>query len=353
MNKLFFELIQVALHRRDYLSHTPSADEWNILFNMAKKQTLIGVCFAAIEPLHYQKQAPPLELMMKWFGIAEQIRVHNTEMNSQCSELQQRLFTDGIRSCVLKGQAIAKYYDDYLEPFRQSGDIDIWLDGTHRSIMEYVNSVSPTNTVRWLHTQMYVFEKTEVEAHFRPSYLECPWYDKSLQRFFDSERESCFSEAKCTDRFNQVFILAHAFRHFFSEGVGMRQLMDYYFVLKNSQMRTSHSEFAKVMSATGMKRFAGAVMWMMQYVFGLESEYLLCEPDEKSGRFLLDEVMQSGNFGHQDKRIKHIVSEGEFHRYCRIAVYNFRIVRFSPWIVVCSPIWRLWHWCWRKVKGYK
>ena len=105
--------------------------------------------------------------------------------------------------------------------------------------MEYVNSVAPTDDVRWLHTRLDVFNDAEVEMHFMPSYLECPWQNRALQRFFDSEKEACFASGKCTDRFNQVFILAHAFRHLFSEGVGMRQLMDYYFVLKNSGWRQS------------------------------------------------------------------------------------------------------------------
>ena len=186
-----------------------------------------------------------------------------------------------------------------------------------------------------------------------PSYLECPWQNRALQRFFDSEKEACFASGKCTDRFNQVFILAHAFRHLFSEGVGMRQLMDYYFVLKNSVESIPRKEFSLFMNRTGMERFAKAVMWIMQQVFGLESEYLLCEPSEKYGRLLLNEVMKSGNFGHQDERVNRSKNESAIHRFWRIGVYNCRVMSFSPWTVICSPLWRLWHWCWRKKNGYR
>lgn len=362
MTKLFIELIQISISSRVCLSRTPNATEWGELYAVAKKQSLVGVCFAAVQRLsniedsiHHTPYTINLSevLYLQWLGMAAKIQQWNQVVDEQCVALQKRLSADGFRSCVLKGQGVGQQYDEHLRGLRQSGDIDVWLDGSHESIMEYVNRVSPTNEVRWLHTQMKVFQDTDVEVHFRPSYLECPWQDRALQKFFDSEKEACFANGRCTDRFNLVFILAHAFRHVFSEGVGLRQLMDYYFVLKNSKERMSREEFTEVMKATGMYGFAKAVMWIMQEVFGLGEEYLLCETSEKDGRFLSDEVMQSGNFGHQDERVKHRADESAFHRFWRIALYNCRVVRFSPWIVVCSSFWRLWHWSWRKRKGYK
>lgn len=353
INTLFFELIQVALGVRVCLSHSPTDKEWKMLYDIAKKQSLVGVCFAGVQRLQTQRQEPPEMLYLTWMGMAAKIQQRNEVLNLQCTELQYILKAENIRSCVLKGQSVAGYYDTCLLNLRQSGDIDVWLDGSREEIMKYVNNISPTNEVRWLHTQMKVYDNTDVEVHFLPSYLECPWQDKALQNFFDGERGACFTCCKCTDRFNQVFILAHAFRHLFGEGIGLRQLMDYYFVLKNSRGRLSREECAEVMKATGMYRFAKAVMWIVQAVFGLEEEYLLCEASEKDGRFLLDEVMQSGNFGHQDERVKHTAGEGAFLRFWRITLYNCRVIRFSPWIVVCSPFWRLWHWSWRKRKGYK
>lgn len=370
MNPLFFELIRVALHRQDSLSHTPSAKEWVGLYHIAEKQALLGVCFYAIRRLDEQGQSVniPEAIRMQWLGVTAQIQRRNEVLNRRCEELHKRLRDAGFRSCILKGQSMAKLYNlDFdlnlnidlnlnagsnLGLYRQSGDIDVWLDGDRKQIMEYVNSIAPTNNVRWLHTQLVVFDDAAVEVHFMPSYLECPWHNRALQRFFDSEMEACFASGKCTDRLNQVFILAHAFRHLFSEGVGMRQLMDYYFVLHNLTLNVNHNANA-TFRLFGMERFAKAVMWVMQEVFGLESEYLLCEPSEKYGRLLLNEVMKSGNFGHQDERVNRSKNESAIHRFWRIGVYNCRVMSFSPWTVICSPLWRLWHWCWRKKNGYR
>lgn len=375
MNQLFFELTRVALHKQDCLSHTPSAKEWEDLYLIANKQALLGVCYYAVQRLIKQEQSVniPEAVRMQWLGMTVQIQQRNEVQNRRCAELQNMLNDAGFRSCILKGQSIAKLYNLVLDfnfnkddnrdhgnnPkynlgfYRQSGDIDVWLEGSRLQIMDYVNHVAPTDDVRWLHTRLDVFDDAEVEIHFMPSYLECPWHNRALQRFFESEKEACFAIDANTDRFNQVFILAHAFRHLFSEGVGMRQLMDYYFVLKNSVESIPRKEFSLILSRTGMTRFAKAVMWIMQQVFGLEREYLLCEPSEKYGRLLLDEVMLSGNFGHQDKRIKRRQNESAIHRFIRIGVYNCRVMSFSPWTVICSPFWRLWHWCWRKNNGYR
>lgn len=45
---LFPELIQVALRAKASLSLLPTADEWGELYSLAKKQSLVGVCFAGV-----------------------------------------------------------------------------------------------------------------------------------------------------------------------------------------------------------------------------------------------------------------------------------------------------------------
>lgn len=51
MNKLFYELIRVAIGTQATLSRLPSETEWEELFEMAEKQSLIGVCFDGIHVL--------------------------------------------------------------------------------------------------------------------------------------------------------------------------------------------------------------------------------------------------------------------------------------------------------------
>ena len=100
-----------------------------------------------------------------------------------------------------------------------------------------------------------------------------------------------------------------------------------------------------------MMRFARAMMWVMAEVFGLEEEYLITTPDEREGRFLLSEIMLAGNFGHYDERLQHERGESALHWGLRKVKRNFRFVFSYPSEVLWSPIFKLWHWAWRRRHG--
>lgn len=76
-------------------------------------------------------------------------------------------------------------------------------------------------------------------------------------------------------------------------------------------------------------KFAKGVMWIMHEVFGMERECMICEPDEKEGRFLLNEVMTGGNFGHHDERSKKVGS-GKMSELWRNVQHNWHLASHYP-----------------------
>lgn len=149
------------------------------------------------------------------------------------------------------------------------------------------------------------------------------------------------------------------YHHVMFEGIGLRQMMDYYFVLKTSSKIKDQSSKCFILQkaqstieSLGLKKFAQGVMYIMQSVFGLSEDILLFEPDPKIGQLLLSEILEGGNFGHHDKRHEVLKSKGLFGKGWGRLKKKFRFISFGFWDIVCSPFWSLWQITWRKVHGY-
>ena len=367
---IFTELIRVSIGNQVCLSCGPSTAEWNALYGMAVKQAVAGVCFYGIQRLPKEQQ-PPKDLLLRWFALAEQIKNRNRRVNARACELQKLLEDEGLRACVLKGQGVARLYDfndngnlnvnDKLGAYRQSGDIDVWVDGERDDTIRHMKAHYKCGRAVIHHIDVEVFDDVPVEVHFVPSYsYSLPRY-RAYRRFFNEYKNECFVPSGfgfCVPSlgFNVVYMLLHIFRHVFHEGIGLRQLMDYYFVLRNVNVNLNLNRNAnanKALREMGLLRFAAAVMYVEQEVFGLQKEYMLCEPDEKAGRFLLDEIMRAGNFGQYDPRIREAHSGGSLMLYMKNVKRIFSMVRYYPSEVLWAPFWKVGHFVWRKVKGYE
>jgi hypothetical protein len=95
-------------------------------------------------------------------------------------------------------------------------------------------------------------------------------------------------------------------------------------------------------------------MWVMHEVLGMPREWMLWEPDEKEGRYILEQVMMGGNFGHHDERLKH--SGGKLGAVKAILTHNMHLLTHYPSDVIWAPVWIVWHKLWKmwiQIKGLK
>lgn len=154
-----------------------------------------------------------------------------------------------------------------------------------------------------------------------------------------------------------VFMMVHMYQHTLREGIGLRQFLDYYFVLKASRKlsQIDRELIVNTFASLGMGKFAAGVMYIMKSVFGMDEQLLLCPADSKIGRMLLDEIMTGGNFGHFDERNKDVFtgSTNGVHRVWLGLKRNKRFLSIGFWEIVSSPLWRLWHFCRMKNNGYR
>lgn len=316
IQQLFFELIRVAIGTQDLLTQPPSAKEWQLLYDMAKKQSLVGISFAGVQKLvdsEKEDYCGMTELQyLTWMGMAAKIQQRNETVNRQCVELQKLLLEDGLRSSILKGQGVALYYGEHLRCLRQSGDIDVWVDAPREKIVEWARAHGGKDLTGDLHVDCEIFPDTAVELHFTPSIDSGSKTNKRLQEWFESRKDECMTNQigsfiTPTLEFNKVYLLHHMFRHYLYEGIGLRQMLDYYFTLiaRNSDDKTNDNADVNItLSSLGLIKFTGAVMSIMREVFGMDEPYLICPIDEKRGWRLLEVIMEGGNFGHSTEKYK-------------------------------------------------
>jgi hypothetical protein len=215
--------------------------------------------------------------------------------------------------------------------------------------------------------------------HYRVEVLLNLWKNRKLQKWFERHTEEIFGHTDYTEKdsttnftndtnncpaeikeraemvtpsveFNVFYILLHIYRHFLYEGVGLRQIMDYYFVLMrlNDNHNVNESYAYKAVHEFGMTRFARGLMWVMHEVLGMPREWMLWEPDEKEGRYILEQVMMGGNFGHHDERLKH--SGGKLGAVKAILTHNMHLLTHYPSDVVWAPVWIVWHKLWKMTR---
>lgn len=359
---LFFELIRIALGRQETLSHTPSDEEWHELFEEAKRQTLVGVLYNGLCQLSAD-QKPPRQLLINWHATMQKIICDNKRVNHDAIWVSERFRKAGFRNAVLKGQGNAMLYPDPM--LRTSGDIDIWLDGERDKIIGYVTRLFPKTKVQWQEVEFPVKKDTCIEVHTIPALMFHPADRHRMEAYFDQHRDEIFSNETelpgeqgkvCipTLRVNLTFQLIHIYRHIFNEGIGLRQLVDYYYLLQhclNTGQTALLPETAFMVKQLHMSRFVGALMWVMQEVFHLQDELLIQPADEREGRFLLHEIMLAGNFGQHDSRNQQKGSK--WGNFWQQTIRNMRFLTHYPREVIWNPWYRLTQFIWRKRKGYR
>lgn len=351
----FFEFIRYSIDNS--ITEFKSLDDldWDVLYDFSMKHCITAVLYPGMVKLSKEKK-PSMTVMGNWYARKDMIRELNEVMNQNAVTVYNQFKKDGLRGCILKGQGAAMLYPD---PYtRNPGDIDIWIDASREKIVEYVNSICPGKQ-RYNHIDFPILKDIEVEVHYFPSYIYAPWNNRKLQKWLKEQINEQFmhmvvlpgcSDEVCipTMSFNRIFMMSHMYKHLFSEGIGLRQLMDYYYLLKRGFTEAERDKDAATLKHLGMHKFATAVMYVLQEVFGLQDDLCIVKPNEKAGEFLLSEIMIAGNFGEYDTRYG-IRTEKESigHRYFRITRRNMHFISSYPSEAICEPFFRTWYFFWK------
>ena len=434
--------------------------DWDACYQFAKRQTLVGVLFDGIQRLP-KELAPARPLLLRWLSDSESIRRRNMRMDRASAYIYNMVCAAGFRCCILKGQGNALLYPHPSS--RIPGDVDVWVMANREELRHIALSLTEGDGSSLQESLNHIgltVHGVSVELHSTPALLNSPLHNSRLQRWLKRN-----ADLQCSNRialpnnagevavptlsFNIIYQLCHLFHHCFYEGVGLRQIVDYYFVLKNTDfsrntdegagntdrdevlLNTDFTDFTDKVSGNtdedgvlsntdftdntdriggnaesdgslmntdctdftdsssgdfegdgcllntdcadfldsssgglgevdsggalvalqeelkwlGLGEFAGAVMYVLREVMGLDEKRMICAPDERRGRLLLEEIMAGGNFGHYDTR-NHFGQGALWHNIQRFR-RDWRMLRFYPSEALSEPLFRACHFLWR------
>ena len=441
--------------------------DWDACYQFAKRQTLVGVLFDGIQRLP-KELAPARPLLLRWLSDSESIRRRNMRMDRASAYVYNKVCAAGFRCCILKGQGNALLYPHPSS--RIPGDVDVWVVANREELRHIALSLTEGDGSSLQESLNHIgltVHGVSVELHSTPALLNSPLHNSRLQKWLKRN-----ADLQCSNRialpnnagevavptvsFNIIYQLCHLFHHCFYEGVGLRQIVDYYFVLKNTDfsrntdegagntdgvsgntdegclfLNTDFTDFTDKVSGNtdedgvlsntdftdntdriggnaesdgslmntdctdftdsssgdfegdgcllntdcadfldsssgglgevdsggalvalqeelkwlGLGEFAGAVMYVLREVMGLDEKRMICAPDERRGRLLLEEIMAGGNFGHYDTR-NHFGQGALWHNIQRFR-RDWRMLRFYPSEALSEPLFRAWHFLWR------
>ena len=430
--QIFFDFLRFCIGSADEIPSSLKEADWKELYAIAKKQCLVGILFDGIKKLPAEHVGMEKELLLHWMAESQMLEKANVRLNDAAIQVSEWFRKKGFRTCILKGQGNALMYPNPYS--RTPGDIDIWVEGGDKRVISFVRSISPHEKACYHHIEFPSYKGVEVEVHYRPSFLLCFWHNRKLQKYYESVKEEQFSHrvmlgkqgeiAIPTVEFNLIFQLTHIFTHLMNEGIGLRQLVDYYYVLcdfykvyqKSSNPSVSLSKGSSTFSPSpsssgsgdvtapsrcseplrskdggpskvssdcagwdrlsiegdnsagsttaitssastaldvvqkelkklGLWKFAGGIMYIMQEVFGMPASRLIVPPNEMYGKFVLNEVLEAGNFGKHDERNR--FGRSKLGHNLQRVYRDMRLVRYFPTEALSEPFFRVWHFFWR------
>ena len=442
--QIFLDFLKFCIGSDSEIPSSLKEADWKELYRIAQKQCLVGILFYGIQKLPTEHVGMKKELLLQWMAESQMLEKANVRLNDAAIQVSGWFRKKGFRTCILKGQGNAFMYPNPYS--RTPGDIDIWVEGGDKWVISFVRSISPHEKACYHHIEFPSYKGVEVEVHYRPSFLLCFWHNRKLQKYYERVKEEQFLHrvmlgeqgeiAIPTVEFNLIFQLTHIYAHLMNEGIGLRQLLDYYYVLcdfykvyqnssnpsvslskgsstfspspsssgsgdvtapsrcseplrskdggpskvspncagwdrrdaigdmtsatastsTDTSATAARSSFAANSSAAidrvqkelkelGVWKFAGGIMYIMQVVFGMPASQLIVPPNEKYGKFVLNEVLEAGNFGKHDERNR--FGRSKLGHNLQRVYRDIRLMRYFPAEALSEPIFRVWHFFWR------
>lgn len=320
--------------------------DWEALYKLSFEQTVVGHVTDGINrlPERCLPMAEP-ERLDPFLGDTMSTEQRNQVLNRFIPNMFQAL--KPLPVLLIKGQGVGA---DYLEPQRrQPGDIDLLLMPEHYAAAKEILLAKATRVLDEMpeiYHQGMMFRSIEVEIHGAVSTLMSPAMDRHLARL----QQECFKKGDFPTveiggasipvpdvHFNALYIFMHFLHHYWSSGLGLRQLVDWTVFLSVHKRELDPEWLREQLEALGLlrvwKTFAG---FAVEYLGCPAERLLLCgKPDPDRNYRIWKYVQRCGNFGKNENRSswkKEPYLVRKLHSFWRLVLCDrLRHFRVFPW----------------------
>ena len=293
--------------------------EWEKVYQLAQEQSVQGIVLQGLEELRDKnlELRVPQTLLLQWIGEVQVIEQRNKAMNLFIAELFERLRKNGIYALLVKGQGVAQSYEKPL--WRTSGDVDLLLsDENYKKAKELfvpLGEVTESEDVAKKHLALKI-NGFEVELHGKmPFGISCRADDVVDEMLEDSLLKGRVSKWS-VDEYDVfmpnpdnhiIIVFTHFLRHFFIEGVGLRQICDWCRLLYTYRDTLNYGLLEQRIKRAGLtsewKAFGALAIKYLGFpkdsmpLLDVRSKKEDVRWRKKADR-LMELVLECGNFGH-------------------------------------------------------
>ena len=281
---LFLALVQSGMYGSAVPAQTLSClktlqeDDWNTLQAMARRQTVSGLLYSAVNQL--PEDIPvPARVDYALMAGADALESTHHKMTQAVRALTEAFAAGGLVPVYLKGLECSRLYPE--PPLRELGDIDIWFppeqfDAARAFIQDHVHEKVCPGADGGFHIKFHGYD---VDVHRQ--YFDLPRQISGLPEIPSAEAEL-------------LMLNAHILKHACSAGVGLRQLCD--MALAYARLPYDVQRYRKASEQCGILRWTRMLSSFLNQYLGADAPLFGLPAEDPAP--LEKIIRRGGNFGH-------------------------------------------------------
>ncbi len=272
MEKELFALLRLGLGNSNPEKENLSdfimlpATQWARIGEMAQEQGVLGVMLDGVDRLEATGYGATRELSkdqkLEWIGnVLNGYEAQNNHQLAVIADFQKRWSEAGLRTMVMKGQAMGTYYPN--PNHRAPGDIDCYLFDGYAKGNETAKVWADKVDEGWYKHSVISYKCETIENHQYFVHTREGRSSKQLNQILvDTLKEDAFDRIPGTEvmlppvMFNSLFLTYHAMAHFLEEGLRLKQILDWAMFLKRDGDKVDWEEFYRICDKFHFRRFA-------------------------------------------------------------------------------------------------